>query len=76
MKPSDAKVKSACDLHKMAAIFPFDMIKNFHINFIIKKIARFLNSRICHSREIRENLNLANMTRSPVLILAHSAIES
>ena len=28
--------------------------------------ARFLNSRICLPREIRENLNLANITRSTV----------
>ena len=42
--------------------FPFF----FSSAIIIKKFARFLNSRIGRPREIRENKNLANITRSTV----------
>ena len=41
---------------------------SFNSAIIIIIFAGFLNSRICPPREIRENQNLANITRSTVLV--------
>ena len=53
----------------LALFTKFRIGEFFYISAIIIIIfARFLNSRICPLREIRENQNLANITRSTVYI--------